>query len=97
MNAVQSFIYSSLVSAIDLCGIQKQVFGKDGPFVKCVSYDDLREVMEERGFKEMMETKNKTTAQQIKSATQTARLALQKMNKISFDGKHIWVIESDDE
>ena len=96
MNDVQKFLYDSLVDAIDRGAMSKQVYGKDGPFVRCVSYDDLREVMEERGFKEVMETKNKTSAQQIKSATQTARLYLQRHGKISFDGKYIWIVKNEE-
>lgn len=96
MNDVQKFIYDSLIDALQRHGTGKRVYGKDGPFVQCVTYDELREVMEERGFKEVMATENKTTAQQIKSATQSARLYLQRHNKISFDGQYVWVIKEKD-
>ena len=95
-NPTQQFIYDSLVRAIDDFGAARVPY-KNAPSVKCVSYDELREVMEERGFKEVMATENKTTTQQIKSATQSARLALQKLNLVSFNGRYIWIIEEGDE
>jgi hypothetical protein len=51
--------------------------------------------MENRGFKEFMATEKKTTAEQIKSATQTARLALRKANKIHFDKNYIWPLNDE--
>lgn len=94
MTPVQTFLYNSLVYSVDTYGAARTPYKGATP-VKCVSYDELREVMEERGFKEIMKTNNKTTAQQVKSTTQTARLALQKMNKISFNGRYIWLVGQD--
>jgi hypothetical protein len=51
--------------------------------------------MEQRGFKEMMATEKKSSAEQIKSATQNARLALKKMGKINFNNKYIWLTKND--
>jgi len=93
LNPVQTFLYNNLVRALDDYGqVRRFAHGS----TKCVTYDELRTVMEENGFKEMMATANKTTAQQVKSTTQTARLQLQKMNKISFDGMHIWLMDEGD-
>lgn len=93
MNPVQKFIFDSLINATIRSGIDRVVY-KDTPPIKCVSYDELREAMEERGYREMMEESKKTTAAQIKSATQTARIALQNAGKINFNGKFIWLTET---
>jgi len=93
LTSTQLFIYNNLVRAVTDYGQYKQV---NGTTLKVVSYDELREVMEENGFKEFMETKNKTTAQQVKSTTQAARLALQRHNKVSFNGRYIWLMNEED-
>jgi len=90
LTPVQQFIYDGLVDAILTYGCVKNI-NKDMPPVKCVSYDDLKDVLEERGYKEIMETENKTSEQQIKSATQSARMALKNKGKINFNRKYIWV------
>lgn len=94
LNPVQQFIYDCLIEAMHTMKIERHVLPNMPP-VECVSYDDLRVVMESNGFKEMMETDNKSTAQQIKSATQTARLALKKYGKVNFNGKYIWPVLGD--
>lgn len=95
LNPVQTFIYDALVEAMDRDGKDRGIYAGQ-PQIKCVSYDDLRLVMEERGFKEMMATEKKTSAEQVKSATQTARLALKKARKINFDRGFIWPIYEDE-
>ncbi len=92
LNAIQGFIYDCLLDALLKYG-QTRMVHKDMPLLNCVSYDELRNVMEDRGFKRMMETEKKTTAEQIKSATQTARLGLKKAGKVNFNGNYIWAIE----
>jgi len=92
MNPIQNFIYDALLDALIEKGVARPMFKNSDP-VRSVTYDELREVMEERGFKEIMETDKKTTAEQIKSATQTARLALKKMGKINFNKKYVWLME----
>lgn len=92
LNPTQTFIYDAIVEAI-IRGGQDRVIYKGQHAIKCVSYDEMRLVMEERGFKEMMATEKKTTAEQIKSATQTARLALKKHGKINFDKGYVWLSE----
>jgi len=92
MNAVQQFVYDCLTTALIEGGKHRNLI-PDSPPVMCVHYDELRLVMGRRGFKEMMATEKKTTAEQIKSATQTARLGLKKLGKVNFDGSYIWIIE----
>jgi len=95
LNPVQTFIYDALIEAIIRDGKERNIYSGQ-PQIRCVSYDDLRLVMEERGFKEMMATEKKTTAEQVKSATQTARLALKKAQKINFDRGFIWPVYQED-
>jgi len=89
LNPIQTFIYDSLIDALLSSG-EKRIMFKDGHPVWSVSYDQLREVMESRGFKEIMATEKKTSSEQIKSATQSARLALKKHGKINFNKNYIW-------
>lgn len=89
LTPIQKFLLDSLVEAVLRKGIPRVMF-KDNDPVNSVTYDELREVMEEKGFKEIFATENKTTANQIKSATQSARLALKKMGKINFNKNYIW-------
>jgi hypothetical protein len=91
MNPLQTFIYDSLIEAMHKNAMPRKIY-PDMPEIKCVSYDDLKLVMEHKGFKEMMATEKKTSAEQIKSATQTARLGLKKAGKIDFDKKYVWPI-----
>lgn len=95
MNPIQTFIYDALIEAMIRHQQPRNIF-KDAPQISCVSYDELRIVMEERGFKEMMATEKKTSAEQVKSATQTARLALKKHGKINFGFNYIWPVYDDE-
>lgn len=89
LTPIQKFLYDSLIEALLRVGKQREMF-RDVPPVNSVTYDELREVMEERGFKEFMNTEKKTSAEQIKSATQAARLALKKHGKINFNKFYVW-------
>jgi hypothetical protein len=91
LTAIQQFVYDALLEAIIRYGVERDI-QKDMPRVKCVSYDELRLVLEDRGYKEMMEDSKKTTSEQIKSATQSARVALKRAGKANFDGRFIWSI-----
>lgn len=91
MNPLQTFIYDALIEAMIQHGSERNIYSGQ-PKIRCVGYDDLRLIMEERGFKEFMATEKKTTAEQIKSATQTARLALKKAKKINFNKSYIWPV-----
>ena len=94
LTNIQTFIYESLVEAVTKTGKNRTVH-KDMSPVDCVTYDELREVLEDRGFKQMMADSKKTTAEQIKSATQTARIGLKKQGKANFDSRYIWPIFND--
>lgn len=91
LNAVQTFLFEALIEAMIRDGKERNIYVGQPP-IRCVSYDELRLVMEERGYKEMMATEKKTTAEQIKSATQTARLGLKKAQRVNFDRGYIWPI-----
>lgn len=90
LTPIQTFIFDALIDALLKVGVQRVMF-KDGHPVWSVSYDEMREVMESRGFREIMATEKKTSAEQIKSATQSARLALKKLGKINFNKNYLWV------
>lgn len=96
LNPIQTFIYEALLEAMIRGAQARNIYAGTAP-IKCVSYDDLRLVMEERGFKEMMATEKKTSAEQVKSATQTARMALKKAQKINFDRGFIWPVYGEGE
>lgn len=95
LTPIQEFIYSCIVSALIDRGVYLSPH-KDMPLVKCITYDDLHESLYARGFKEFLETEKKTTATQVKNATTNARISLQKMNKISFYGNYIWLLNQED-
>lgn len=92
LSDMQQFVYDAVVHAIMSHGRERNIKGHK---LKSITYDDMREVLEERGFKEIKEMKDKTTAQQIKSTTQTVRVALQKKGKIGMDGTNIWLLSDD--
>jgi AAA domain/Primase C terminal 2 (PriCT-2)/RepB DNA-primase from phage plasmid len=91
LTAIQQFVYDALIESLIRYGVERDV-QKDMPRVKCVSYDEMRIVLEDRGYKEMMEESKKTTSEQIKSATQSARVALKRAGKINFDGRFVWAV-----
>lgn len=93
LTPLQQFIFDALADALIENGSPRQIYSGH-PNIISVTYDELRDVMESRGFKEIMETEKKSTAEQIKSATQTARLALKNMGRINFNKKYIWVTEA---
>jgi hypothetical protein len=91
LSPIQSWVFDAIVAATDKYGITKTVH-KDMPPVLCITYDELRITMEARGGKEFFATEKKTTAEQIKSSTYSARIALQKKGKIGMDAGYIWLI-----
>lgn len=91
LSPIQSWVFDAIVAATDKYGVTKTVH-KDMPPVLCITYDELRITMEARGGKEFFATEKKTTAEQIKSSTYSARIALQKKGKIGMDAGYIWLI-----
>jgi hypothetical protein len=91
LSPIQSWVLDAIIAATDKYGITKTVH-RDMPPVKCITYDELRITMEARGGKEFFATEKKTTAEQIKSSTYSARIALQKKGKIGMDAGYIWMI-----
>lgn len=91
LNPTQQFVYDALVEAIITHGKERNIV-KDMPAVKCVDYDELRVCMEKRGSRQFFATENKTTSEQIKSATFTARAGLKKKGKINMTDGYIWIV-----
>ena len=93
LTPIQRFIYDGIVRALDDYGkVRRFPFGS----VKSITFDEMRKTLEAKGFKEFMGTENKSTAEQIKAATQTARIGLQSKNKVSFDKGFIWLMGDND-
>lgn len=91
LSPIQTFVYDAIVDCVLHYG-QVRTIDKDMPQVKCVTYDEVRGIMEERGYKKFFETEKKTTAEQIKSATFSARAALKKKGKINMSEGYIWLV-----
>lgn len=91
MNPIQTFMYDAILDCIEKFG-QIRFVQKDMPNVLSIRYDELREVLELRGLKGMMQQEKKSTAEQVKSATQSARISLKKMGKINFNGVYLWLV-----
>lgn len=90
LSDMQEFVYEALVDCVMDYGMMRSVI-KDMPQVKCVSYDDFKESLENRGYRDLLATENKTTEQQVKSATQTIRVNLKKRGKVNFNKNYIWL------
>lgn len=91
LTSMQLFVYESIVDALITYGQPRNVVTGHPPF-NSIKYDELRVVMESRGGKEFFETEKKTTAEQIKSATFSARTALKKKGKINMSDGYIWLV-----
>lgn len=91
LTPIQAWVFDAIVAAVDKYGVTKKV-NKDMPPVLCVTYDELRVTMEARGGKEFFATEKKTTAEQIKSSTYSARIALQRKGKIGMDAGYVWLV-----
>lgn len=93
LSDMQQFVYDSIIHAVlDYGQMRSVIAGHDK--IKVVSYDDMREVLESRGYKEVMATKNRTTEQQIKNTTTTIRIALRDKGKIGFNDRFLWINEN---
>ena len=91
LSPQEQFVYDSVVESIITNGIKKSP-EKDMAVVDCITYFDLYAKLEKRGFKELFKDDGSVDAKTIKSATNTARLALKKKGKINFNSSFIWVV-----
>lgn len=91
LTAVQTFVYEAIMDAMISYGQMRNIV-QGLPPINSIKYDELRVVMEARGGKQFFETEKKTTAEQIKSATFTARAALKKKGKINMSDGYIWLV-----
>ena len=86
LTAIQQFVYDAITYAISTQN--KSVPTQfDGNQLVC-SYQDLRDTLEDRGFKEMVADNGKDST---KTATQSARVALKRAGFINFDKHNIWL------
>lgn len=88
MTPVQSFVYEALLEALHVMGADRHLCPIRG-MVRSISYDELREELENRGFKEMLGADG--IKSNVKGATQNARIALKKHGKIDFNGSFLWL------
>jgi phage/plasmid primase-like uncharacterized protein len=86
LSDVQEFVYDSIVYALSHIGRMRNLGEAHGQQIS-VSYEELRETLEERGFKEMVD------GDKAKSLTQTARIALKKKRYINFNKNYIWLMQ----
>lgn len=91
LNPIQTFVYEAIMEAMITYGRPRSVLPGLPPF-NSIDYDELRVVMESRGGKEFFATEKKTTSEQIKSATFSARAALKKKGKINMSDGFIWLV-----
>jgi hypothetical protein len=96
MTALQTFVYDGIMACLLAHGKDRQVLTGYPPLT-CITYEELRGTLEQKGMKGMIKVdkdgdRTEATSEQVKSATQTARISLQKMGKISFNSKYIWLI-----
>lgn len=95
MTAMQTFVYDAILDCLLSHGVERTVLPGVAP-LQSITYSELRQTLENKGFKGMIKIKDgektEATPEQVKSATQTARVALKKMGKISFTKDHIWLV-----
>lgn len=91
LTPVQQFIYDAILDAMIRFGADRRVV-KDNPPIKSISYDDLKDVLEERGYKEFLDTKTNSGSNKMKNHTTNARVALNKKGKIASSEKYIWLL-----
>lgn len=92
LTPIQDFIYMAICDAITEYGMNRKVDAEVG-VLKCISYTDLHQELDKKGYKDFLETEKKTSQTQVKNATTNARIALKKAGKIGFLNDYIWLAE----
>ena len=91
LSAHEEFIMDSIIFAIDIHGINKNVLKGNAPY-KVINYEEFYKVLEERGYKELHSKDDEITTKNIKSATNNVRMRLKKKGRIGYDTNYIWLI-----
>lgn len=95
MNPRQEAVYNAIVAALD--GYSKNIIPFSGAkSVNAIDFERLRVTLADRGFARMVERENdtpETIAERVRSATESARITLQKLGKISFNKNYVWLTE----
>lgn len=96
MSPKQKFIYEVIVNQMTRVGEKRRPYN-DGPELVCISYEDLKEGLENAGVKRMLDSENgKSTAEdKVKSFTQSGREQLKKMGKIGFNKRFVWILDGE--
>ena len=95
LTPVQQFIYDAIIDAHITYGRERQLIAGIPP-IKSISFDELNNVLMERGYKEFLDKEKadgtfKTGAEQMKNHTTNARVALHKKGKISSNRGFVWM------
>lgn len=88
LTAMQQFVYDAIVNAIAIVGkrrVPRQGVGN----VVCISYEQLGEELEQRGFKKLTDAESRNA----KTVTNNTRLALKRCDKIDFNDGWIWLTQ----
>ena len=92
LSAVQTFVYDAIVDCLISHGSERVVMPNVPP-IRAISYDDLRMTLDTRGLAKMVSKAGApATPEQVKSATQSARIGLSKAGKIGFNRNYVWLI-----
>lgn len=84
LTDMQKFVYDTIVYCLHERGVLKPM-GVQGAVVNCISYDDLRDALAERGFKDLVD------GDKAKSTTGNVRVSLKRKGKIDFGQSFIWL------
>lgn len=90
LNPDQQIIFDCLVRASDAHGIVKSP-EKDMSPVKCITFFQFYEAIEQSGFKDLLNKDGEVTAKTIKNATSAPRAALKKKGLLNFNSNYIWL------
>ncbi len=88
LNDMQQFVYDALIETLISYG--KERTPRQGmSAVKCVTYDQLADTMQEMGYKDLYDKDGKNN---VKSVTNTVRASLRRKGIVGYDKGFIWVI-----
>lgn len=89
-SKLENDLYNSLVRAIDDYGVMKKP-EKEMDDVKVVTYVELYDAMEKRGYKELHDKDGDLTAKTVKGSTYNIRARLREKGYIGFNDRFIWL------
>jgi len=98
LTPVQEFVYDAVILAATDFGKVRTI--KDMGQIKCITYFELYDVLDEMGYKDLLKEDDEgdrpLTEKAIKNHTTVTRVALKKKGYINFNKAYIWVINDED-